>query len=293
MLALHRRCEGVLWSMKYGAFHVRSLHGGLVTAVDACSGRAFARHAHDEFSVGLMTSGAQRSWSGRGPVEAIRGNLITANPSEMHDGAPIGPERSWSMLYFSQQIVGSIVADLSENKISTSELHAPVIAEASMVALFLATREAALDSEQGALFEERLLALFGALFGTVPRPVASTSPQIGQIRERIDDDPAGHHPLAELARLAGLSRFQTLRAFTRLTGFTPHAYVTQRRLDVARQLIRKGSTLADSAAEAGFADQSHMHRVFVARHGFTPGIYAEAHRCQAAIPFKSIPTVSR
>ena len=60
----------------------------------------------------------------------------------------------------------------------------------------------------------------------------------------------------------------------------------QRRLDKARSLIRQGSALADTATEAGFADQSHMHRVFVARHGFTPGAYASAFRQPRAISSK-------
>ena len=72
-----------------------------------------------------------------------------------------------------------------------------------------------------------------------------------------------------------------------MTGLTPHAYVMQRRLDMARSLIRQGATLADAAVEAGFADQSHMHRVFVARHGFTPGAYAGAFRRRHAISSKS------
>ena len=73
----------------------------------------------------------------------------------------------------------------------------------------------------------------------------------------------------------------------RLIGLTPHAYVMQRRLDTARSLIRHGSTLAGAAVEAGFADQSHMHRVFVARHGFTPGAYAGAFCSSRAISSKS------
>jgi AraC-like DNA-binding protein len=262
---------------KRGAFHVRSLHGGAITAVDACSGRSFARHAHDEFGVGLVTRGAQRSWSGRGRVEAISGNLITVNPAEVHDGAPVEQERSWSMLYFSQQIVGAALGDLSGGKISSRELEEPVVRHAGLASLFAATRRAALDGE-GAVFEERLLMLFGRLFNAAPRTAAETSYRLLRVRERIDDDPAQPHPLADLAALAGLSRFQTVRAFARLTGFTPHAYLTQRRLDVARRLIRGGSALADAAAEAGFADQSHMHRLFGARYGFTPGAYAAAHR---------------
>jgi len=34
--------------------------------------------------------------------------------------------------------------------------------------------------------------------------------------------------------------------------------------------------LAEAALAAGFADQSHMNRVFVRRYGVSPGIYAEA-----------------
>jgi AraC-like DNA-binding protein len=271
---------------------VRSLHGGAVTVVDARSGRSFARHAHDEFGVGLVMRGAQRSWSGRGPVEAVRGNLITVNPAEMHDGAPVGPERSWSMLYLSRQITGAIVADISDGALRTRELHAPVVDNARLARLFLATRRAALAPGPGTRFEERLLMLLGQLFGAGSR-AAAESPRLAQVRERIDDDPSRPHGLAELAALAGLSRFHTVRAFARLTGLTPHAYVMQRRLDLARRLIRAGSALAEAAVEAGFADQSHLNRVFVARHGFTPGTYAAAFRDQGAISSKSVPAVPR
>ncbi len=36
--------------------------------------------------------------------------------------------------------------------------------------------------------------------------------------------------LAELAREAGVSRYQLLRGFARSYGLTPHAYMVQRRL---------------------------------------------------------------
>src|SRR3546814_8508426 len=85
-----------------------------------------------------------------------------------------------------------------------------------------------------------------------------------------------------MAALAGFSRCQTLRAFADLTGLTPHAYTVQKRLDLARLWIRRETPLAEAAIEAGFGDQSHMHRAFVARYGYTPGQYARAHRAHAA-----------
>src|SRR3546814_14195359 len=77
-----------------------------------------------------------------------------------------------------------------------------------------------------------------------------------------------------MAAQAGFSRFQTLRAFADLTGLTPHAYTVQKRLDLARLWIRRETPLAEAAIEAGFGDQSHMHRAFMARYGYTPGQYA-------------------
>ena len=224
-----------------------------------------------------MIEGAQRSWSGRGAVEAGLGDVITVNPGEVHDGAPIGEARAWSMLYLAPSLVGSIVADMTEGALTTRELHAPVVTDVRLARLFKAARTAvtSADPDDGA-GEANLILLFAALLQTKPRPPPRAPRRLALVKERIDDDPAATHPLEELAWLAGLSRFQAIRGFVRLTGFTPHGYVIQRRLDFARRLVRDGSALAAAAAEAGFADQSHFHRAFVARYGLTPGSYAAA-----------------
>jgi AraC-like DNA-binding protein len=47
--------------------------------------------------------------------------------------------------------------------------------------------------------------------------------------------------LSDLARSCGLSRFQVLRGFARSTGLTPHAYLVQRRIQLARRLIAGGT----------------------------------------------------
>lgn len=45
---------------------------------------------HDQFGIGLVERGAQKSLSGRGMVEAEAGHVITVNPGEVHDGIPLG-----------------------------------------------------------------------------------------------------------------------------------------------------------------------------------------------------------
>ena len=248
-----------------------------MTAVTARSGLRFARHSHDEFGIGLIVAGAHRSWSGRGQVEAVQGDLITVNPGEIHDGAPVGTERAWSMLYVAPALIAAIAADASEGRIVARELDAPVIRDARLARGFSRSWAAAVGpAADPADLEAALLHLCAALLRLAPASPPAAPHRLAQARERIDDDPAAPHALADLATLTGVSRFQVLRGFTQMTGMTPHSYVIQRRIELARRRVRSGATLADAAVEAGFADQSHFHRAFMARYGLTPGTYAAA-----------------
>jgi AraC-like DNA-binding protein len=119
-----------------------------------------------------------------------------------------------------------------------------------------------------------LAAHHGSTRGQLQRRPA-TAP-IARARALVDDDPAAPLRLDDLAAAAGLGRFQLLRGFARELGLTPHAYLLQRRLALARRLIAEGSGLAGAAVAAGFADQSHLNRVFVRHLAITPGQYAAA-----------------
>jgi AraC-like DNA-binding protein len=77
--------------------------------------------------------------------------------------------------------------------------------------------------------------------------------------------------LSIIADRVGLSRFYFIRLFHKFTRMTPSAYQRQVKLAAARRLILDGANLAAAAAEAGFADQAHMTRLFKQTFGFTPG----------------------
>ena len=263
--------------MRKGSFFIRRVEGGQATAVEACSAVSFPRHTHDEYGIGVMLEGAQRSWSGRGSVEAGAGSVITVNPGEVHDGAPIGESRTWAMLYVSQARMTTIASDIREGRQGETEFADPVTNERRAAVTF-ASAYAALTNGHDDAAEERLFLLVAGLICGASGSAPVSNRQFANVRARIDDDPTGRHPLDELARDVGASRFQTLRGFTQLTGLTPHAYVVQRRLDAARSMIRRGTALADAAVAAGFADQSHFHRSFTRRYGLTPGAYATAIR---------------
>ena len=79
--------------------------------------------------------------------------------------------------------------------------------------------------------------------------------------------------LEELATILGCTSYHLIRLFRLQKGMTPHAYLTQLRLEKARSLIDDGVALSDAAIQAGLSDQSHLTRQFKKRYGVTPGQY--------------------
>lgn len=98
------------------------------------------------------------------------------------------------------------------------------------------------------------------------------------LRERFD----GNVTLDDLAAVSRLSRFHLVRAFRHETGLPPHAYLVHLRVERARRMLEAGVPAVEAALRAGFADQSHLARLFKRVMGVTPGIYAQANKGAAA-----------
>ena len=124
-----------------------------------------------------------------------------------------------------------------------------------------------------------MLSLFALLlgrYGSRLLPVAGPPPSVRVALRPLTTAPEQPTTLAELAALSGVSRFQFLRGFARAVGVTPHAYLVQQRVRLARRLLAAGQCPAQAAAEAGFADQSHLTRAFQRQLGVTPARYRAA-----------------
>jgi AraC family transcriptional regulator len=150
-------------------------------------------------------------------------------------------------------------------------------------------RRAHLDAGAGALTDIEASTLAHLLAGHLLRrygaaPMAHRGPMprrgpAGELRPGAVDVVAEyiHAHLADvitLDNLAGavsLSPYHFARSFRATTGMTPHAFVTEHRLMVARdRLLRGDASVTGIGLSVGFSNISHFRRLFRRRYGLTP-----------------------
>jgi len=115
------------------------------------------------------------------------------------------------------------------------------------------------------------------------RPAASGG-RLAPWQERRAKDLLASHldgsiTLAMLASECELSIRHFTRAFRASTGMSPHGWLLQHRIEMAKKLlISSPCVLVDVAFRCGFADQSHLTRTFKRAVGVSPGTWRRLHR---------------
>jgi AraC-like DNA-binding protein len=229
----------------------------------------------------VLERGAARFSLDATQQHAAEGELFVLEPEAVHTGMAAVPEGwTYKVLY----IEPSIVHEWAERDGSPPRAARWVVFRDVALRGALERAHRALVSEpSGSLgIEEAVLGAVGAL-----RPhLRPGPPDRGRTQaEHAAVRRARHHlqarwdqrvSLAELATVAGLSRFELVRRFREQTDITPHAFQTNLRIAQARRLLAAGVAPAEVAAQCGFADQPHLNRVFKRAVGVTPGRYAQA-----------------
>ncbi|KNX77774.1 AraC family transcriptional regulator [Pseudomonas sp. 250J] len=248
----------------------------------ACHSRAcYKAHSHPSFSIGAVDAGQSRfTGAGAGQVRLIPGTLVFVPAQRVHACNPeTGQAWSYQMLHLDTDWLHGLCL---ESGIAAAQpgAAARVSRLAPLYRQFCALN--ALLFSQATVFEKEtaLVAFLGDNdFSLHPQLLPAPPLPPSTLRDLLAH--AGELTLAELsldalARLAGMGRYQLIRAFGAATGMTPHAYLVNARVNKARQMLREGQALAEVAYRLGFADQSHFQRVFKAHAGITPGTYRTA-----------------
>ncbi|MGA2251008.1 bifunctional transcriptional activator/DNA repair enzyme AdaA [Terracidiphilus sp.] len=96
---------------------------------------------------------------------------------------------------------------------------------------------------------------------------------LDRVREHIERNLDRAVPLAELARISGLSPFTVQRNFKREFSVSPLAYQRALRAARFRAALKEGNSVTDAVYNAGFSSPSRAHEA--AQLGMTPARFAQ------------------
>lgn len=121
---------------------------------------------------------------------------------------------------------------------------------------------------------------YGAIDLAATRPRGGLAPwQEWRAREMMLASLDADIGLASLAAACGLSPGNFAKAFRRTVGMPPHRWMLRQRVNRAQEmLLRSNEPLDAIALDCGFADQSHLTRVFARATGVSPGAWRRMRR---------------
>jgi AraC-like DNA-binding protein len=96
---------------------------------------------------------------------------------------------------------------------------------------------------------------------------------VGKAVRLIHSNPAQDWTVMELARQAGTSRSVLAQRFTELVGESPMRYLVGWRIQLAKQMLRDGATIADVAARVGYESEAAFNRAFKRAAGSPPATW--------------------
>ncbi|MEL7077920.1 MAG: AraC family transcriptional regulator [Cyanobacteria bacterium J06648_1] len=237
------------------------------------------KHAHQEYQLG-MSFNCQGEYFYRGAYHPVPiGNLSIIHSGEVHSPSErtyLSQPATFWMMHVDPSRLRETALEIADDA-SVPFFKAPVIADRSLGGLFyglcLAVQTNTCKLTQDALLLDFFANLIGCRDKFIPESYPRAKSAIARVCEYLQENYTDNVSLAELASIAGTSRFYLSRLFHRQQGITLGAYHTQIKVDRAKKLLAQGMSIAQTASATGFYDQSHLGHHFKRIVGTTPGNY--------------------
>jgi len=260
----------------------KNANTGIETLCAHFTGHAYDPHWHSTYSIGLTNQGTQQFSCRRKLINSHKGQVFMLDPEEIHDGHAIEHGGfTYQVIYIEPEWLHHRVHGLFDNtpqnfefSVDTTLTSDPHLANA--VAL---TFNQLHYQESKILVDCAIDFLLKEIFRTqwvkaaqnkliTPDPVLAI-----KIKNILDSHITVDLGLVELGNIVGIDRFTINRIFKKQYHISPHQYLVQMRLNIARTWLANGKNLADVALELCFSDQSHFCRWFKRCYGVTPAKY--------------------
>lgn len=245
---------------------------------------AYPVHVHDTWALMILDGGrVDFALDGERHGVGVRDTVILLPPGVAHDG------RTVTEAGFRKRVLHLDASVLPEG-LTGAAVDAPLLPDPALrervhgLHLALGARELPAGAVERLEAESRLAfvreRLRRWLAGRAPTEYGAPAAGLAvRLRELLDARVAEGIGLEEAsAELGHVHPTHLIRSFRTAYGLPPHAYLTGRRVELARRLLLAGMRPAEVATAAGFYDQAHLTRHFGRHVGTSPARFARSAR---------------
>ena len=238
----------------------------------------YTHHVHEGFNIDFIQSGVFEYRIGVRTLIAHPGSTVWIDRHEVHEASCLTQKPMVRSLLVSEHFVISLAMKLKMKKVG--RLIHPVIRDEQLSAQIECIHriaEAPFDKlEINSLLTNAVsdILLRDSSFETSPTTENDAHAAVSKVKEYLLAHYEQNISLRDLAEIVDLNPSYLIRVFRNHVGVPPYEFLTQIRMARARNLLSAGMSPANVAATVGFADQSHLTRMFKRSTGMTPGSYA-------------------
>ena len=245
---------------------------------DKCPDDLCGDHCHDRYEITYLISSSGRYIVEGSEHKFTRGTLILLNPTSYHNVSVETESKIEAYtIHFSKAVLPDKVVTLLDRLSDVAEGRGIFFSQRCISEPLIncferfSVCDRLNDEERQAFIPLVLAEIIILLHAAEGERMRAAEGELGaRVAKYLSSNIHRNLSLEALARRFFVSKYYLCRAFKSYHGISLHAYINQKRIVYARQLIESGMTASDAAERVGFGDYSAFYRAYIRIVGHSP-----------------------
>lgn len=251
-------------------------------------------HTHDFYEIYLFLDGSVTYYVEDKAYDLIAGDLMLIPPQKMHRPVISNEHNVYErmVMWINSGFLNELDTDgaLKEafiNKTAKTGFLFSPSKEKLEFFLVLLKSISEVRSERAEYKKAMITTLLNSVADEIERADATTRSEESQelipsVIRYINEHFTEQINLDLLSERFYITKFYLLRRFKEYTNSTIYDYVLEKRISLARRLIRQGASAASAGEQCGFSDYSSFYRAFCAKTKLSPSAFKKESKCETA-----------